>query len=321
MEKEKRKLVVCVPWMNESQVDQVTRACEENGFEPVFFQKIPTGQDILDAEAVFGVLPAGLLNDAPALRWVHCAMAGVNIYTDCGAFTSGRAILSNSNAFGVTIAEHIIMVLLMMMRHMDFYQKLVSERKWGRTAPIDSITGSRIAVIGTGDIGESFGTRARALGAHVVGVRTRNEKPHWCDELYLTADLKKAVSDCDAVVASLPLTPQTEGIFDAEFFGAMKEGSYFVNVGRGPSVVEDALIEALESGHLAGAALDVFVKEPLDPESPLWDTKGLLITPHCAGDTALPYTRQRIVDIFVENLAQYARGETPSAAVDIKKGY
>lgn len=321
MEKEKRKVVICVPWLSEEQHEQVGSACLSNGFEPVFFERMPSGEDIADAEVIFGILPGELLKGAVSLRWMHCPMAGVNIYTDNELFTSGKAVLSNSNAFGVAIAEHIICVLLMMMRHMGFYRDLVSRRKWGRYSPIDSITGSRIAVIGTGDIGESFGTRAKAMGAHVVGVRTRNEKPEWCDELYLTGDMKKAVSGCDAVVASLPLTPLTEGIFDREFFAAMKQGSYFVNVGRGPSVDEDALIEALKSGHLAGAALDVFVKEPLDEESPLWETENLLITPHCAGDTALPYTRQRITDIFVQNMNEYARGEIPSAAVDVKKGY
>lgn len=321
MEKDNRKVIIFVPWMNEDQRTRVEKACMSNGFMPVFCGDLPGEEEIRDAEVIYGVIPGDMLKSASSLKWMHCPMAGVNIYTDNEVFTSGRAILSNSNAFGVAIAEHIICVLLMMMKHMDFYRDVTSNRKWQKISPIGSITGSRIAVIGTGDIGESFGTRAKALGAGIVGVRTRNEKPSWCDELFLTADMKKAVSECDAVVASLPLTRETAGIFDEEFFASMKEGSYFVHVGRGPSVDEDALVRALESGHLAGAALDVFVREPLPGDSPLWDTKGLLITPHCAGDVALPYTRERITDIFVQNMNEYARGETPSAAVDVKKGY
>ena len=321
MDNENRKTIIFVPWLNEEQRRRVADACVSNGFAPVFCDSLPGEGELRDAEVIFGILPAGMLGSASSLRWMHCPMAGVNIYTECEAFTSGRAILSNSNAFGVAIAEHIICVLLMMMRHMDFYRDVTSQRKWAKTSPIDSITGSRIAVIGTGDIGEAFGTRAKALGARIVGVRTRNEKPYWCDELFVSDDMKKAVSDCDAVVASLPLTNLTEGIFDEGFFASMKEGSYFVNVGRGPSVDEDALARALESGRLAGAALDVFVQEPLPEDSPLWDTKGLLITPHCAGDVALAHTRERITDIFVRNMDEYARGEIPSAAVDVKKGY
>jgi len=312
---------VYVPALNESQRDEIRRAADEGGFEAHFHEALPDARALEGTEVFFGALPPEMLRELGSLRWLHCPMAGVDRYSDRSLYASGDVILSNSNAFGVAIAEHVICVLLMMMKHMDFYRKVVCERRFEKKMPIDSIAGSRIAVIGTGDIGMNFGVRARALGAKVVGVRTRAVKPEWCDEIYAAADMKEAVRDCDAVVASLPLTPETRDIFDGGFFRAMKEGSYFVNVGRGLSVDEEALCEALDSGRLAGAALDVFRQEPLPKDSPLWEQKGLLITPHSSGDMALAYTRQRITDIFVEALREYAGGKRPSCAVDMDRGY
>ena len=146
-------------------------------------------------------------------------------------------------------------------------------------------------------------------------------KPEWCDEIYSLSDIITAVKDCDVAVTSLPGTSETDDIFNEEFFANMKAGSYFVNVGRGNSVDENALSNALKSGHLAGAALDVFKAEPLPRDHFLYDTPNLIITPHCAGDSALELTCDIVVDIFIKNLQCYANGEPILTEVNRKTGY
>lgn len=322
MEKMNRKIGIYVPSLNDEQRASIDRTAAQAGMETVYFEDAPGADEVKGFEVLFGQIPVDVIRYAEGLKWLHCAFAGVDPYVDPALYPSDDVMLScSSGAYGVAISEHIMMVLLMMLKRMPEYEPMLRANHWEKLSPISGVMGSRIAVVGTGDIGSCFGTRAKAMGASIVGVRTKAVKPDWCDEIYTTADIKEAVKDCDIVVSAIPFTPQTADLYDREFFAAMKEGSYFVNVGRGKSVVEDDLCEALTSGHLAGAALDVFRTEPLPPDHPLWSQKNLLITPHCAGDMAMAYTRQRVTDIFIENLEAYGKGEQIPNFVDREKGY
>jgi phosphoglycerate dehydrogenase-like enzyme len=164
-----------------------------------------------------------------------------------------------------------------------------------------------------GNIGSAIAERARPFGTRIVGVKrtVREDDPAWrsADELYPTDRLHDALGEADYVAVTLPGTPETRHLVDAGAIGTMKRGAYFVNVGRGTVVDEEALVEALRDGHLSGAALDVFEVEPLPQESPLWELEGVIISPH-ATDMVPSIINRRQTDLFCGNLRRYLDGET-----------
>lgn len=216
------------------------------------------------------------------------------------------------------------MTALMLLRRQEEYGDLIRSGGWD-TLPgnIHSLHGSRITVLGTGDIGTQFARRAKAFSpAKIVGVR-RSAKPGdpAFDEMRTNAELDAILPETDILVMALPNTPDTAGILNRERMALLPQGAYVLNVGRGAAVDQDALIEMLNSGHLAGAALDVVVPEPLPADHPLRGAKNILLTPHVAGNTTLPYTQQRTVDMFLEDLENYAAGKPLRHAVDRKRFY
>ena len=175
-------------------------------------------------------------------------------------------------------------------------------------------------VVGLGGIGTEVARRAHALGMRVVATRASGRTgPDFVSYVGLPDELLKLARDTDFVVNCAPLTPQTTGIFNREFFDTLKPGAYFVSVGRGRSTVTADLVAALRSGHLAGAGLDVVDPEPLPAESPLWHLPNVIITPHVSADT--PVSEEQRNFVMVENLRRYAAGEPMLSVVDLERGY
>ena len=233
-------------------------------------------------------------------------------------------LLSNSSgAYGTTIAEHIMMVTLMLLRRMPEFQGFVREHKWVRTLPMRSIYGSEITVLGTGDIGTSFARRAKAMGAkRIVGVRRSDKPGDLCyDEMYTFSQLDRVLPQTEILVMALPSTPETAGILSRERIALLPPDAIVVNVGRGTAVDQDALMEALNAGRIAGAALDVMVPEPLPADHPLWETKNLLLTTHISGNMSLGLTCDLDVELFCEDLENYAAGRPLAGLVDRNRGY
>ncbi len=194
---------------------------------------------------------------------------------------------------------------------------------WRRGAT-GSLERKTLCVVGTGSIGRAIAGRARPFGMRVVGVKrtVSEDDPAWehADELYVTDRLHDALGGADYVALALPGTPETQHLVDAEAISAAKPGAYFVNVGRGAVVDEGALAEALEGGHLSGAALDVFEVEPLPEESPLWELENVVISPHSTDN--LPELTNRLqTDLFCENLRRYLDGEALLNVLDKKLLY
>ena len=178
------------------------------------------------------------------------------------------------------------------------------------------------AVLGLGDIGGEFAKRAKALGARVIGVRRKGtDKPDYVDELILTEKLDEYLPTADCVAITLPGTKETKGMFGAERLSKMKDGAVLLNVGRGMIVDSDALYDALESGKLSGAAVDVTDPEPLPAKHPLWQQENAVITPHVSGGFHLPETHDRIIRIMAENLSAFRKGEPLRNVVDCETGY
>lgn len=280
-------------------------------------------EEFRDAEVLYG-FGVKTARTSRSLKWLSVPSAGVDFLMKPGSFANEACILTNSSgAYGVTIAEHIIAVSLMMMRHLADVSEESRLGHWGRPGPQSSLKDSRITVLGTGDIGRCFAKRVKAFEpAELVGVSRSGQWDRTVWDLVLkTEALDEILPATDLLVMCLPDTPETVGILSRERIEMLPEGAFVVNVGRGSAIDEDALADSLDAGHLSGAALDVFSTEPLPKESRLWHTKNLLITPHVAGGLTVPYTLNRNVEMFAENLKRYAAGEPLLHVVDRVRGY
>lgn len=319
-----KTIAIHISFYNDRWEKVISEGVRALGYEPRFLNTDQvTLEDIRDCGILFGMFPPELLAQCPNLRWMQCSFAGVDRYTKPGVFASPDVVLTNaSGAYGITISEHMICVLLMMMRRMPEYQALIADRGWAIIGDIRSIYDSTVTIVGMGDIGSNFGRRLKAMGATVRGVRrTLREKPDWCDEVYTIDRLKDAVQGADVVALCLPGTQNTKKVLDQSVIDAMAQDAYVINVGRGTAVDQEALFVALKSGKLAGAALDVADPEPLPQDHFLWDAPNLLLTPHVSGNMSLAKTCQLVIDIFLRNLEHWTKGESLEHVVDISQGY
>lgn len=319
------KIGILAAFLDAALKSKIEKTAADNGFEVCYFENDAaalTGTD--GCEVLFGNFKPEAIRADHALKWLHCSFAGVDKVVDDDIYPNPDVIVTNSaGGYGVTIAEHMICVTLMMMRRMPEYMAQTARRGWGLVGEIDSIMRSTITIVGMGDIGTNFAHRAKALGAACIrGVR-RTQKPGdpVYDEVYTIDRLDEAIRDADVVALCVPGTEATTHLIDGRRLSLMKDGAYLVNVGRGWAVDQPALIAALEAGKLRGAALDVVVPEPLPADDPLWNAPNILITPHVSGNMTLDITREKVVDMFCENIGHFARGEKLRNLVDRKAGY
>jgi phosphoglycerate dehydrogenase-like enzyme len=232
-------------------------------------------------------------------------------------------LLTNTKQLmGPPIAEHVIALTLAFARGLHRYGAAQQRAEWN-DALYDGmweLEGKTMLVVGLGGIGTEVASRAHALGMRVTATRgSSREGPAFVDYVGLADELDKLAAEADVVVNCTPLTPATTGIFDRDFFRGMKKSAYFINIGRGRSVVTADMIAALEAGELAGAGLDVVDPEPLPPDSPLWKMDNVIITPHVAAGSEL--LTGRIWILVRENLRRYVAGERLLNVVDLAKGY
>lgn len=303
---------------------QIERTAESVGFSVTYFDtQAALEEKIADFEVLFGYIPPELLPGARSLRWLCAASAGVDHLLDDAIWPHPDCLLSNSSgAYGPTISEHILMVLLMLLRRMPEYQQPLLRREWPFLTPIRSITGSHMVLLGTGDIGSNTARRLKALGAEVTGVcRSGRAAEPAFDRVVPLSGLEGVLPRADALILSLPATAETAGILSRERLALLPETAYVVNVGRGSAIDQEALVEALQGGRLAGAALDVMTPEPLPADHPLWSCSNMIITPHVSGNMSLGLTCDLDIDMFCRDLAHYGAGEPLEHLVDRKRGY
>ncbi|MFT5233320.1 MAG: phosphoglycerate dehydrogenase-like enzyme, partial [Candidatus Krumholzibacteriia bacterium] len=272
------------------------------------------------------VVDESLIAAAPNLRWVQAWSAGVDRYLEMdGLRESERIVLTNmQGVHGPAIAEHVFATLLSLTRQLPALAAAQRAGTWDRktAAGATTLAGRTMFVVGMGGIGSQIASRAHAFDMRVLAtVRKPDEldRPDYVDELGGAADLDRFLAAADVVVIALPLTAETNGLIGERELALMPEGSWLVNIGRGPIVQTDALVASLQSGHLAGAALDVVDPEPLPTESPLWQMENVIITPHVASRSAL--TGERRWKIIKENLRRFSAGEDLVNVVDKQSGY
>ncbi|MFC4000407.1 D-2-hydroxyacid dehydrogenase [Prauserella oleivorans] len=256
---------------------------------------------------------------ADRLRWLHIASAGVDPVMFPELRESDVVLTNSRGVFDDSIAEYVLGQILAFAKDLPRSLRLQAQRTWQHRES-ERVQGRSVLVVGTGPIGRSIARLLKAAGLRVSGAgrRERAGDPDF-GTVYASDRLTEYLPEMDYVVAVAPLTEQTKGMFDARAFAAMRPQARFINVGRGELVVTADLVEALRTGAIAGAGLDVFDTEPLPPESPLWTMDNVLVSPHMSGDFI--GWRNALVEVFADNFWRWRAGEPLRNVVDKKLGY
>ena len=318
-----RKMAVYEPFLKPKHKETIRTAAVQHGFEVRLVDEPEKDKDyLMECEVIFGQLPE-IARASSTLKWICTPFAGVDQFLKPGSFANPDAMLSNSSgAYGVTISEHTIMMLLDILRRQPEYRQIVARHEWRRDLLVRSIKDARVTLLGTGDIGLETARRLKAfLPACVIGVNRSGRNPDNCFDRILTQDQwEEVLPETDVLMISLPGTKEAYHMVGEKQLGQLPDGAVIINVGRGTVIDQEALIRELKNGRLY-AGLDVFEKEPLEENDPVWELPNLLITPHTAGNMTLEHTVNRIVEMFVEDLDRYCAGETPGHLVDRQRGY
>jgi phosphoglycerate dehydrogenase-like enzyme len=325
-----KKIVVSLPGRLAALPEVESRFRDVAGNAELIFIRTGWGQPldkslVGDADAVIGFCHPDTLSRAKQLVWLHSFSVGVDRCLAVPDAVADRLLVTNNQRLsGPNIAEHVMAMMLSLGRGLPLAHDAQAREQWQRgivdQAPIREFSGRTLLVAGLGGIGTEVARRAHGLGMRVLATRHSGRYgPDFVDYVGLSHELKKLAAEADVVVNALPLTDETIGLFDADFFEAVKQGAFFISVGRGRSTVTDDLVAALAAGRLGGAGLDVTDPEPLPSGHPLWGLDNVIITPHIAGYS--PRHTERQVTVAVENLRRYVAGEPLLSPVDLKAGY
>ncbi len=276
------------------------------------------------ADGIIGWCSERVIAAAEDAIWVQIRTAGADRCVTANRIANGSIVLTNMQKMSSpVIAEHVIAMTLSLARRIPQFAKTMPSGEWRRTTEIidsmQSVAGKTMLVVGLGGIGTEVARRAAALDMRVIGTRrSSREGPEFVDYVGLSHELLELVAEADFIADTLPLTAETAGLLDKEFFSAAKRGAFFINVGRGHTVVTDDLVAALNSGQIAGAGLDVTEPEPLPADHPLWQMDNVIITLHVGGRGG---NRVRHTILLKENLRRFATGDALLNVVDPQLGY
>lgn len=275
------------------------------------------------ADALVGMCSPELVASAPRLKWVQSQLAGVDGCINSPRVRSGEVLFTNMQRVnGPNAAEHAMALVLTLTRQINAAIINQQGEKWSRKdfLPTLDLDGGTLLVVGLGGIGTEIAQRAHAFNMRVIATRnSRRVGPSFVDYVGLANELPDLIGEADIVVNATPLTTETTELFDAKMFALMKPSAYFINIGRGGSVVTDDLVKALNSKTIAGAGLDVTDPEPLPAGHPLWGTPNVVITPHVAGSSKIKIDRMWAV--LRENVRRYVAGEKMLSVVNVEQGY
>ena len=279
-------------------------------------------EQVREADAILGNVPAKLIQASPRLELVQLFSAGADPYIVPGVLDAHTVLLNATGAYGRAVSEHAFAMLLTLQKKLHRYRDAQRGCRWSDMGMVSSLSDCTVLVVGLGDIGLSFARLCKAMGAYVIGVKRRpGPCPEGVDELCLQAELDAQLPRADVVASFLPGTGDTSHLYTTERFAAMKNSAIFINCGRGNAVESTVLYEALASGQIASAGIDVCEKEPLPEDSPLWTLDELLITPHVSGNFHLADILEKIVEISAQNLRAWLAGKPLRNVVDFETGY
>lgn len=274
------------------------------------------------AEIIIGEPEIDMIKDAPRLKLIQMTMAGTDKYTRTEGFPSHIMLANASGAFGGIISQYTVGAILNICHKFYIYRDNQKKCLWEDMGMEISLGGKRVLIVGAGNIGSSVATKLSAFGTENVGIRRRvKDIPQFFSEMHSLDELDDQLPLADIVVCCIPNSDYTYHLFDKDKFALMKEGAIFVNVGRGSLVVQEDLINALNSGHLKGAVLDVTDPEPLPEDDPLWKAENIVITPHISGKSFghAEEITDSIYGICVENLKNYAENRPIKNLIDFSQ--
>jgi D-2-hydroxyacid dehydrogenase (NADP+) len=263
-----------------------------------------------------------LLKRAKRLKWVHFAMAGVDDALHPALVESPVLVTSSVGVHAWPVAEHAFAMILAFARGLVLALANQHQSRWARRGVAYSILelrGMTLGVVGLGHIGRAVAFLGKQFGMHVIGVSRHGRAVENVDEVFTPENLARALARADFLVLCVPLTKETRALVGVDEFRLMKETAFLVNVSRGPVVREEVLVEALRRRWIAGAGLDVFEREPLPPDHPLYNLDNVIISPHVAGVT--PHYWERMAKVFADNFRKFLAGEELSTPVDKELGY
>lgn len=311
-------LVLIIGTYDQADQERFRRAAEPA--EVRFGDNLTTVRDFLsEADGVVGSVPGEMVADAARLRWLHSPAAGVDRELTPEVRDSDVVLTSSAGNGGTPLAEHAMMLMLMLNRSAPRWFVAQQNRVWDRYEH-GELNGLTVGIVGLGNAGSDLAAKAKAFHMRVLGLRRRTQLPTpGVDRLFAHGDLHEFLGESDFVVVTSPRTNETAGLFDQAAFASMKSSAYFICISRGGIADDDALLEALRQGEIAGAGLDAHGIEPLPPESPFWDMPQVIITPHNGATTAATARRGR--DIVAENLYRFVKGQPLLNVVDKQAGY
>lgn len=309
--------VLSVISLNDEDNGQIRAAVPEYEY---IFDENPSKELMESADIILGCPNPQMLPSCGNLKWLQTASAGVDAYIK--SLPKGVMLTNATGGYGLAIAEHMLGMYLELIKKLNGYHDLQRKHEWGDLGEVSSVWGSTVLVVGLGDIGTEFAKLCKAMGAYIIGVRRKDASPsQYADEVHLSEELDSLLGRADCVAVALPGTKETAHMFDKDKFAKMKNSAVFLNVGRGSIVDQDALVKALKNGEIFGAGLDVADPEPLPKDDPLWDAGNVIITPHVSGGFHLEQTKNRIVNIVIQNLKRFKNGEELKNTVDFNTGY
>lgn len=285
-----------------------------NAFEVRSLDELVARMAAVDVLVCSGLWRNELIELAPSLAFIQSISAGTDQYSRAALAAAGIRLASAQGANECAVAEHAIALVLALARKIPQARDNQATKNWrgmigDRSKREDELGGKTLVIAGLGRIGSRLATLAKAFGMRVIATRRDPSRGAGAADKVVAQDgLLGVLPEADFVALTCPLTPQTQNLIEANALAAMKPSAYLINVARGRVVDEPALIDALEAGRIAGAALDCVWEEPLPATSPLWGLPGVLITPHSAGETRR--YEDNIIDLLLENLERMWRGET-----------
>ena len=287
------------------------------------YETLPAVLADVTPEVIYGIRFAG----TPGFpRDAIVASKGLKWFSVGGSGTDHLApwdplVLTVTNAAGVAadmMAQYALGAALSLSLGFPAFDSNRRDHRWAH-ARVAGIDGKTVAIVGLGHTGEAVAQRFKAMGLRVIGTRANPRPTENVDQVYGTDQLLDVLALADIVVVCVPLTPTTRGLLDSDAIAAMTPGAMVIDVSRGGVIVGDALLAGLRSGHMAGAALDVFEQEPLPPDSPFWDLGNVIITPHCSSE--YDGWERRSAEMFCDNLQRFRSGQPLTNIVDPARGY
>jgi phosphoglycerate dehydrogenase-like enzyme len=277
-------------------------------------------EEIADADIFFGRIPQSVFIAGKNLKWVQVFGAGVETQFFPEMVQSDVILASTSGAYNQTMADQAFALILGISRGIAMFERKRLKKQWGRTKSLRQLAGQTLGIIGLGNIGGEIARRGKAFGMKVIAADIKDmECPAFVDQLCRLDNMDEVLKNADYLVIIVPLTDKTRGMIGDAEIKKMKPTAHLINIGRGPLVNEPALINALKTGIIAGAGLDVFMNEPLPPESEFWDMENVVMTPHIGGLS--PETRAISFEIFLENFRRFINGEPLRSVIDKQRQF